>query len=77
VPFASAIISTDSTSFGTLDVWSAPVVTITLKNANSVLNTNDISVTYTLPTVMLLIKPLFLSGIIFVMFIGMLIVSRV
>jgi len=72
-----AQISTDGKYFGTLDFWAAPVVTIHLKNANSLLHQQDFSVTYTMPAHMLLMKPLFLSGVIFAMLMFMLISSRV
>jgi hypothetical protein len=60
-------ISTDASVFETLDFLPKTVVTIKLRNANSLLNDGDLTVTYRLPPHMLVAKPLFLSGVIFCM----------
>ena len=72
-----AVIKTDGKSYGTLDFWAAPVVTIKLQNANQLLHQDDFSVTYSMPMHKLMMKPLFLSAIIFTMLMMLLISSRV
>ncbi len=76
MPF-DAVITTDGESYGTLDYFAAPVVTIRLENANSLQHQTDIEVTYTLPAHMLIVKPLFLSGMIFALLVGLLASFRI
>jgi hypothetical protein len=68
---------TYETSFGTLDYLAAPVVVLKMKNANSLLNTENLTVTYKLASHMVLMKPLFLSGLIFLVLACLLVSLRV
>lgn len=54
----------DGLNFGTLDIFGAPVITIKVKNANNLLTVGDVTITYKYSTMMLLMKPLYLSSII-------------
>ena len=55
----------------------APVVVLRMKNANSLLNTENVIVTYRLAPHMVIMKPLFLSAVVFMLLCGMLISLRV
>ena len=76
VPFAVESITTDGTVFETLDFQPKTVVTIKLRNANSLLHSSDFTVTYRLPTLMMLMKPLFLSGVIFALLLTLIVSGR-
>lgn len=76
MPF-DAKITTDGKSYGTLDFFAAPVVTITVENANSLVDHGDLTITYTMAPSMLLMKPLYMSGIMFVILMVILVSSRV
>ena len=77
LPFAPDSVDTNGSSIGTLDFWSAPVVTIKVKNANTLLHEKDLVVTYNMPSNMMLAKPIFLSLVIFGMLLIMITLSRV
>jgi len=53
------------------------VITLKMKNANSLVNKENLVITYTLPLSMLIMKPVFLSGVIFMLLVFVLISSRV
>lgn len=55
----------------------APVIKIQVENANSLLDHGDLTITYELAPTMLLMKPLYMSGIIFVILLVVIISSRV
>lgn len=77
LPFAEAQISTDGKSYSTLDFMAAPVITIQVENANSLLDHGDLTITYELASTMLLMKPLYMSGIVFAILLVVIISSRV
>jgi hypothetical protein len=72
-----AEITTDGLNFGTLDYYGAPVITVKTKNANSMTSRGDLVVTYTYSPAQLVLKPLYLSSIVFGLLIALIFVSRV
>lgn len=76
MPF-EAEVTTDGVNFGTLDYFGAPVITIKSSNANNLVDSGDITITYTYSPAMLIMKPLYLSSIVFAFLVVMIASFRV
>jgi hypothetical protein len=70
-------MTTDGQNWGTLDYFSAPVITLKKSNANHLLDSAELVVTYTYSPYMLLMKPLFMAGIILIGLLCLIISFRV